>query len=58
MNENERFELVFPKTGSINSGTGFRYQKIIILNLDSLPNPSEGRKTKNIDTSFKGAMQW
>jgi hypothetical protein len=28
--------------------------KIIILNLHLFPNPSEGIKTKNIDTSFKG----
>jgi hypothetical protein len=29
--ENERFGLVFVKTGSINSGTGLSFQTLVIL---------------------------
>ncbi len=32
LSENERFGLVFVKTGSINSGTGFEISKILLKN--------------------------
>jgi hypothetical protein len=44
LSENERFELVFVKTGSINSGTGF------------FANPRERESEEPLMTSFKSCM--